>query len=124
MFVKNVSTGGALIAALLFAGSAFAAGPCGICDDRIVTNSALAQCFLDEYPFLIDRTASAIVVDLSACEQERSIVAPLASPDAQDIEPDVTFVVTKTQLDCLKGKLEQEGLKLDPFATIELDRCE
>ena len=124
MSVNNVSIGGALSALLLLAGPALAAGPCGICNDRVVTNSALAQCFLDEYPFLAGRTSSAIVVDLSACEQERSIVAPLAAPDVPAVEPDLTFVVTKPQLDCLKDRLEQKGLTLDPVATIDLESCQ
>ena len=98
--------------------------PCGLCDEKIVTNSVLAQCFLDEYPFLAGKADAAIVVDLSKCEQERGIVPSLAMPGQQALEPSVTFVVTPTQLDCLKTKLERDDIELDPSATIELGSCQ
>ena len=119
-----VAKGVGLLAGLAAAHGAAAAEPCGLCDDKIVTNSVLAQCFLDEYPFLAGKASGAILVDLSACEQERSIVPPLAAPGEQVLEPSVTFMVTRPQLDCLKKKLEQKGIDLDPSATIELGSCQ
>jgi hypothetical protein len=110
----------------IVAGAVTGAGatePCGLCDEKIVTNSVLAQCFLDEYPFLAGKAEDAIVVDLSECEQERGIVPSLAMPGQQAPEPSVTFVVTPTQLDCLKTKLERDDIELDPSATIELGSC-
>ena len=119
-----VAKGVGLLAGLAAAHGAAAAEPCGLCDDKIVTNSVLAQCFLDEYPFLAGKASGAILVDLSACEQERSIVPPLAAPGEQVLEPSVTFMVTRPQLGCLKKKLEQKGIDLDPSATIELGSCQ
>ena len=119
-----VAKGVGLLAGLAAAHGAAAAEPCGLCDDKIVTNSVLAQCFLDEYPFLAGKASGAILVDLSACEQERSIVPPLAAPGREVPEPSVTFMVTRPQLDCLKKKLEQKGIDLDPSATFELGSCQ
>jgi len=103
----------------------FANEPCGLCDEKVVTNSVLAECFLDEYPALAGKATGAIVVDLSACEQQRGVVAPLAMPggDGPEAEPSLTFMVTRAQLDCLKKKLEEKATELDPSATIELDSC-
>ena len=121
---RLVAAGVGLLAGLAAAHGAAAAEPCGLCDDKIVTNSVLAQCFLDEYPFLAGKASGAIIVDLSACEGERSIVPPLAAPGREVPEPSVTFMVTRPQLDCLKKKLEQKGIDLDPSATFELGSCQ
>jgi hypothetical protein len=120
----SMSAGLALAACTAFATAASATAPCGLCDEEIVTNSALAQCFLDEYPLSAGKAKGPVVVDLSKCEQERSIVQPLGTPGKQAAEPSVTFMVTPTQLDCLKKQLEQKQMmELDPSATIELDSC-
>lgn len=119
---RFIAAGAGLLAGL--AAVAGAAEPCGLCDEKIVTNPTLAQCFLDEYPFLAGKANGAIVVDLSACEAQRSIVPPLAAPEGEVQEPSVTFMVTRAQLDCLKKKLEQEGIDLDPSAVIELGTCQ
>lgn len=103
---------------------AAAAAPCGLCDREVVMNSALAACFLEAYPALAGRTGGAVVVDLSACEQSRGIVDALRMPGSGPREPDVSFVLTPGQLGCLKARLEQPGLNLDPAATIPLDSCE
>lgn len=123
---RSFYAGGTLAAALLIAGLAGAEEPCGICDEQVVTNSALARCFLEEYPALAGQAKSTVVVDLSACprEEERSIVSPLGGTGAAAPEPSVTFMVTRSQLECLKSKLEEPGLSLDPSATIELGICE
>ena len=99
---------------------------CGLCPTEIVTNSALASCFLDEYQQLARDTDGAVAVDLSECANDRGIVEPLQMPGMTSQEPDVSvsFMVTQTQLDCLKGKLEEPGLVLDPSATIDLGSCD
>ncbi|MES0037978.1 hypothetical protein NKJ74_22385 [Mesorhizobium sp. M0046] len=66
--------------------------------------------------------STAVVVDLSSCTS-RGVVEPLPSPGKAQVEPDVQFIVSRTQLDCLKKKLETPGIVLDPSATIELDSC-
>jgi len=119
-----VSAGMALAGCITLATAASATDPCGLCDEEIVTNSALAQCFLDEYPFIAGKAKGPVVVDLSGCEQDRGIVQPLGAPGTQVAEPSVTFMVTPAQLNCLKKKLEQKQMmELDPSATIELDSC-
>jgi hypothetical protein len=119
-----IAASAGFLAVLVSVGGTYAAEPCGLCDEKIVTNSVLAQCFLDEYPFLSGKASGAIVVDLSKCEQERSIVPPLAAPGQEVVEPSLTFMLTKPQLDCLKTKLERKDIELDPSATIDLDGCQ
>lgn len=89
-----------------------------------MTNSILASCFLDAFPGLEGKAGTAIVVDLSACEQSRGIVDALRMPGTSALEPDVQFILTPEQLSCLKVRLEQPDLVLDPTATINLDSCE
>ena len=113
-----------LLGALLSASAAAAAEPCGLCDREVVTNSALAACFLEAYPALAGKTGGSVVVDLSACEQSRGIVDALRLPGSGPLEPDVEFILTPEQLGCLKARLEQPDLALDPAARIELDSCE
>lgn len=113
-----------LLGALLSASAAAAAEPCGLCDREVVTNSALAACFLEVYSALAGKTGGAVVVDLSACEQSRGIVDALRLPGSGPLEPDVEFILTPEQLGCLKARLEQPDLALDPAARIELDSCE
>jgi hypothetical protein len=112
-----------LVAGLLAAASARADEPCGLCPTAIVTNSALASCFLDEYQQLAKDNDGAVAVDLSNCETYRGVIEPLPMPGVTVLEPDVQFMLTRAQLDCLKGKLEEPGLELDPSKRIELDRC-
>ena len=113
----------ALVAALFVAGSAYAEDPCGLCDKEIVINSALATCFLDKYQQLAGKTDAAVVVDLSGCEQDRGIVEALPTPNGVELEPDLQFMVTPGQLQCLKTKLDKGDIPLDPSARIELDSC-
>jgi len=98
---------------------------CGICDKTIVTNTELATCFLDEYPSLADASDAVIVVDLSGCETTRGGLEALPGPDTTGsaLEPDTQFMISRAQLDCLKRKLEEPGLVLDPSAQIELASC-
>lgn len=114
----------AACALLLGAGAALAEEPCGLCDDEVVINSALAACFLDGYPQFAEKESGPIVVDLSNCdERSRGVVEPLALPGQAIVEPDVTFMLSRAQLDCLKLKLESQEIPLDPSAKIALDSC-
>ncbi|MBU2193551.1 MAG: hypothetical protein KJ796_19255 [Alphaproteobacteria bacterium] len=122
--LTRLHRGVALLGALMSASAAGATEPCGLCDQKVVTNPALAACFLEAYPSLAGKTEGAVVVDLSACEQSRGIVDALRLPGSGPLEPDVEFILTPEQLGCLKAKLEQPDLALDPTATIELDSCE
>lgn len=110
------------IAAPLLAGNAFAEDACGLCVKEIVTNSELATCFLDQYDQIARSGSGAVVVDLSDCGS-RGIVEALPSPSATSQQPDVQFMLSRVQLDCLKHKLQEPGLVLDPSAKIELDTC-
>lgn len=124
-FRTRLSRAAASAAVALFSiSTATAQEACGLCDRQIVTNSDLATCFLDRYQQLADGPAGAIVVDLSQCPQSRGVVEALPTPGAPKEEPDLTFMVSRPQLACLKRKLEQPGLVLDPSATIDLDSCE
>lgn len=112
-----------LLAALLMSTASPAAEPCGLCDRQIVTNSILASCFLEAFPALQGKAGGAVIVDLSTCEQERGIVDALRMPGADELEPDVQFILTPEQLSCLKAQLERPDLVLDPTATISLESC-
>jgi len=121
---RRLLRGTALVAVGLFTISAAAAqDSCGLCDKEIITNSDLATCFLEEYQRLAAESDGAIVVDLSECPQSRGVVEPLPSPNIVPEEPDVKFMVSRAQLACLKQKLEEPGLVLDPSAKIDLDSC-
>ena len=111
-----------LAAGLLLAANASADETCGLCVKQVVTNSELATCFLDQYDQIAKTGSTAVVVDLSNCAS-RGVVEPLPSPNKATAEPDVQFMISRTQLDCLKKKLEAPGIVLDPSATIQLDSC-
>lgn len=110
--------------ALFTFSTATAQEACGLCDRQIVTNSDLATCFLERYHQLAGDQGGAIVVDLSQCPQSRGVVEALPTPGAPKEEPDLKFMVSRPHLACLKRKLEQPGLVLDPSAIIDLDSCE
>lgn len=111
------------VAAALMAGAVQAQGPCGLCATAVVTNSSLAKCFLGRYDMLAAQDNGAIAIDLTDCETERGIVASLPSAGDAGTLPDTAFLVTQGQLACLKRKLEEPGLVLDPSARIGLDDC-
>ncbi len=117
-----------LAAALWFGtGAAFGQTDCGLCARTVVINSSLAGCFLERFPEWQFKDSAAIVVDLSSCEgkeADRSVIAALPAPGAPLAEPDTEFIVTLAQLVCLKRKLEDPALVLDPSATIDLGACE
>ncbi|MER8842908.1 hypothetical protein NKH86_30275 [Mesorhizobium sp. M0913] len=81
---------------------------CGLCAKEIVTNSELAGCFLDQYSQIAKTSSEAVVVDLSSCAS-RGVVEPLPSPNKAAAEPDLQFMISYPQLDCLKRKLEARG---------------
>lgn len=103
-----------------------AAQPCGLCAREIVTNSLFASCFLARYE-TYDRISGVIVIDLSGCgdeeETDRGVIEALPQPGLVSAEPDTRFIVSRTQLDCLKEKLEEPDLVLDPSTVIDLGSC-
>ncbi|MER8602481.1 hypothetical protein NKH48_01600 [Mesorhizobium sp. M1233] len=121
VFSWRATTAG-LVAGLLLAANASADEACGLCAKEVVINSELASCFLDQYDQIAKTGNAAVVVDLSSCTS-RGVVEPLPSPSKAQVAPDVQFIVSRAQLDCLKKKLEAPGIVLDPSATIELDSC-
>lgn len=111
---------------MLIPGLALAEEACGLCNKEVVTNASLADCFLEQYERLSEGADPVIVVDLSQCETSRALAEALPSPIAGSepaIEPDFQFMVSRAQLDCLKRKLEEPGLVLDPAARIDLNNC-
>ena len=96
---------------------------CGLCQKEITTNADLAKCFLDEYQNLASQTGEAVAVNLNDCEASRGVVPSLPTPNSGSVEPDLEFMVSRAQLDCLKRKLEDPATVLDPSATIALDAC-
>jgi hypothetical protein len=106
----------AFVAAGVFSMSSGAAGAtCSLCNTEIVINSELASCFLDQYEKLAKESDQTIVVDLSDC-QSRGIVDPLPSLDVTADAPDTEFMISHSQLDCLRKKLQDPNVKLDPSA--------
>lgn len=90
--------------------------------------SSLARCFLEQYAQLEAGAGEAVAVDLSSCAESqplaRGVVDALSSPlSATSATPQTEFIVSRDQLGCLKEKLQDPGLVLDPSATIKLDAC-
>jgi len=123
LFDQPAKTVAIVVAAMFSISSAAAGATCGICDTEIVINSELASCFLEQYDKLAKLDEQAIVVDLSNCAESRGIVEALPSADLAVEEPDTEFMISHPQLECLKKKLEQPDLDLDPSATIDLASC-
>jgi hypothetical protein len=112
--------------ALLSPAVAAAEEACGLCNTEVVTNSGLAECFLQDYEALASGDGPVVVVDLSQCETSRALAQALPSPVPRvgaPAEPDIQFMVSRAQLACLKRKLEEPGLVLDPSARIDLNSC-
>jgi hypothetical protein len=113
-----------VVVATLFSISSGAAGAaCALCDTEVILNPDLAACFLEQYEKLAKDAGSTIVVDLSECAESRGIVAGLPTVGAGEDEPDTEFVVSRDQLDCLRQKLQDPDLELDPSAKIDLTSC-
>ncbi|MGE0502673.1 MAG: hypothetical protein AB7I79_18275 [Rhizobiaceae bacterium] len=111
-----------LTAALLACSSAVAQTNCGLCSKQVVINAELAACFLEKYAELVQSGEGNVMVDLSDCES-RGIVPGLPGPGQVVVEPETEFLLSRAQLDCLKRKLEEPGMVLDPSATIDLESC-
>ncbi len=119
-------------AALLVIATPVVANDCLICDQQVVLDNRLAACFLDRYETLQTTGGNAIAVDLTDCpevaaddeEQNRGVVAALKPPSLAPVSPDPTFMITRTQLSCLRNRLADGELILDPAAEIDLDDCE
>jgi hypothetical protein len=119
--VRNAGLGLAMAAFILTGVNADEA--CGLCAQSIVTNSSLADCFLEQYDQLEKGDGAAVAVDLSQCGS-RGIVEALPTPESGAVEPDTQFMISRAQLGCLKKKLEEPGVVLDPSARIELGSCQ
>ena len=123
--MRLVGIAAGLVAAIVALGSASAEGPCGLCASEVVISPPLAACLLSQYDMLATGDdGGAIAVDLSGCEQERGIVAALPSLTAAPPEPDLQFLVSRRQLDCLKTRLETPGAVEPPVSTIDLRSCQ
>ncbi len=113
----------ALLAGLFAVAPAPAAEPCGLCAAAVAINPPLAQCLLDRYATLATSGNGVIAVDLSDCETERGIVEALPAVGGEPDEPDLKFILSRPQLDCLKSRLEEPGLVRDPVTRIDLGTC-
>ena len=120
---KPVGSVAALVTAVFAISSSAAGAACGLCDTEVVLNAELASCFLEKYGDLAKADDPAIAIDLSDCGESRGIVEALPAPNVDDDEPDTQFLISHEQLDCLKKKLEEPGLVLDPSAKIDLAAC-
>jgi hypothetical protein len=120
--MKQLGAFGAAVTLALFAATS-ANAQCGLCDTEVVINSELATCFLSEFPALADRDGEAVAVDLSGCGTSRGVVEALPEPSLGIDTPDTQFMLSRSHLTCLKQKLEEPGIVLDPTAKIELKDC-
>lgn len=109
-------------AALCLAAPAFAED-CPICAESVVMNGDLASCFLQKYGGKAVVSGDMVAVDLSRCEKSRSIVSALPTPAMAVEEPDIKFLLSRSQVDCLREKLESDELVLEPSARIDLGSC-
>jgi hypothetical protein len=120
----RIATALALMASV---SAASAQEDCGLCAKEVVMTSAMAKCFLEQYQMLEIANGAAVVVDLSTCPStgvtERGVVEALPSAQATAPQPELEFILARSQLACLKEKLQDPALKLDPSATIKLDAC-
>lgn len=122
--MSNIIVRMGCVAAVAWAATSGAwAQDCGLCAKEVTVNSDLATCFLQEYDRLSKGDSKAVAVDLSKCSS-RGVLEPLPAPKLGERAPDTKFIVTREQLGCLKSKLEQPDVVLDPSATIELSACQ
>jgi hypothetical protein len=114
-----------LSAAVMALGSASAEGACGLCATEVVISPPLAACLLSQYEVLATGDdGGAIAVDLTDCEQDRGIIEALPSLTTAPTEPDLQFLVSRRQLDCLKSRIEMPGTVVPPVSTIDLRSCQ
>lgn len=120
--LRSVAAG--IAAALLATSSVAAQGECGLCNTAVVINGDLAACFIDRYADLAATADATVVVDLSDCAS-RGVVEALAGPRTGKGagEPETMFMLSKEGLACLKTKIEEPGLELDPSVKIDLESC-
>ena len=111
-----------LLAGLFSVSGASAQNDCGLCNKEVVITADLASCFLEQYQDYARKGGDTVLVDLSECAS-RGIAGMLPLPGTQTQQPDTAFMVSQAQLDCLKKKLEEPGLVIDPSATIDLESC-
>jgi hypothetical protein len=123
LLAKPAKTVAIVVAAVFSISSAAAGATCGLCDTEVVMNSELAMCFLEQYDQLARQDEPAIIVDLSDCPGARGIVEALPSANLTVEEPDTEFMISPEQLSCLKKKLEDPAIELDPSAKIDLASC-
>jgi hypothetical protein len=121
--MRRAAAGMAMLAATTLAGWAAADDGCPFCAKYVVTNSDLAACFLAKYGDLTSAGAGAVAIDLTRCAPGRSIVAPLPMPIPGAERPDLRFLLSRAQVNCLREKLADPGLVLDPQARIDLESC-
>lgn len=129
---KSIYLAMALAGITLAAGPAPAGDECAICDEEVVLNTPLAHCFLDRFLTLSGKAANIVIVDLSDCpltetvdkEQDRGVIEALSMPDRARSEPRPKFIVSRAQLTCLKQRLEEGDIELDPAARIDLGGCQ
>lgn len=113
-----------LFAGLVAAHAAAAEDGCGLCNTAVVLDRPLATCFLQQFPELSQADEATVTVDLKSCaEESRGVFEAFPQPNGARLKPDIQFMVTREQLTCLKRKLEDEDLSLDPAARIELAGC-
>jgi len=113
----------ACLAALSVAAPA-ASADCGLCAKKVVVNSSLASCFLEKYQRFSGDAGGPVAIDLEDCEEERGVVAALRGPGTGPLPPSRRFMLSLSQLACLKSKLEEPGLVLDPSLEIDLGSCQ
>ena len=122
MVTRTIAAALSLMLAGAHAGAA-AEQACGLCAKSVVINSALASCFLEQYPLLERRSTATVAINLEDCEEERGVVAALRGPSAAGAQPSRKFFLSLSQLVCLKRKLEDPGMDLEPSAQIDLGDC-
>ena len=71
--MKRISLAAATTA-LLGIHAARAEETCGLCQQEVVTNSELAECFLQRFEEFASKANGTVIVDLTDCEQQRGIV--------------------------------------------------
>jgi hypothetical protein len=120
---RSARTASAVVAALFAISSGAAGAACALCDTEVVMNAELATCFLEQYDKLAKEGGSTIMVDLSDCAESRGIVEGLPTVGTNREEPNTEFVVSHEQLECLRQKLEDPNIELDPAAKIDLSAC-
>lgn len=120
--MKRLNSLAAGLAAAFFAVTS-ASAQCGLCAKEVVITGDLATCFLQEFPELAKGDSPAVAVDLTECGGSRGVVEALPSPELGAAAPNTKFMLSRSQLSCLKEKLEQPDIVLDPSAKIELGNC-